>query len=104
MVWGLLLLAGIEEVIATVSMKYLDGWKKKWPIIVIVVGFSLSFYCLSTAMQTLPAGIAYAVWTGIGTIGITLADLFWFKEKINKFQAFSLLFILIGVIGMSLTS
>lgn len=104
MVWGLLLLAGLEEVIATISMKYVDGFKKKWPIIILIVGFSLSFYCLSTAMQSLPAGIAYAVWTGIGSIGITLADLLWFKEKINKYQIFSLLFILIGVIGMSLTS
>ncbi|MGE8207801.1 DMT family transporter [Heyndrickxia sp. NPDC080065] len=104
MAWGLLLLAGLEEVIATISMKYLDGFKKKWPIIILIVGFSLSFYCLSTAMQTLPAGVAYAVWTGIGSIGITLADLFWFKEKINKFQFLSLLFILIGVVGMSLTS
>lgn len=104
MSWAFLILSGIEEVIATVAMKYVDGRKKKWPIIVMVVGFFFSFYCLSKAMIELPAGVAYAVWTAVGTIGITLVSLFWFKEKLNKLQIFSLLFIVLGVAGLRFTA
>ncbi len=104
MVWGLLVLAGIEEVIATIAMKYMDGRRKKWPIFVMIIGFILSFYCLSEAMQVLPAGVAYAVWTGIGSVGITLVGILWFKEKFMFSQFISLGLILIGVIGLRMTS
>ncbi|MEH7108994.1 DMT family transporter [Bacillus sp. JJ1764] len=104
MVWVLLVLAGIEEVIATVAMKYMDGVKKKWPIIVMVCGFIFSFYCLSKAMRVLPAGVAYGIWTGIGCLGITTVGILWFKERFGIYQLISLGFILIGVIGLRLTS
>lgn len=76
MPWMFLVISGIEEVIAAIAMKYVDGTRKKWPIIVMVLGFGLSFFCLSKAMQALSAGVAYAVWTGIGSIGITAVSLF----------------------------
>ncbi|MBT2618870.1 MULTISPECIES: multidrug efflux SMR transporter [unclassified Bacillus (in: firmicutes)] len=104
MVWGLLLLAGVEEVIATIAMKYMDGTRKKWPIFVMTIGFILSFYCLSKAMQVLPAGVAYGVWTGIGSVGITLVGALWFKERFSSSQFISLGLILIGVIGLRMTS
>lgn len=104
MAWGLLVLAGIEEVIATIAMKYMDGTRKKWPIAVMIVGFIFSFFCLSMAMQRIPAGVAYAIWTGVGSIGITLAGLFWFKERFGYKQFLALAFILIGVIGLGMTS
>ncbi|MCY8620024.1 multidrug efflux SMR transporter, partial [Bacillus haynesii] len=78
--------------------------RKKWPIVVMVLGFGLSFFCLSKAMQVLSAGVAYAVWTGIGSIGITAVSLFWFKERIRAPQLISLGFIIVGVIGLRLTS
>lgn len=104
MIWGYLVLAGIEEVIATIAMKYLNGKRKAWPLVIMTAGFILSFYCLSKAMQVLPAGVAYAVWTGIGTVGITLAGIFWFKEKFTRTQLLSVSLILLGVIGLRLTS
>lgn len=104
MVWGLLFLAGIEEIIATVAMKYIDGTRKKWPITVMVIGFIFSFYCLSTAMRVVPAGVAYAVWTGVGSIGIALVGALWFKERLGFSQILSLGLILVGVIGLRLTS
>lgn len=87
MAWFLLFIAGIEEIIAAIAMKYIDGTKKKWPIIVMTAGFALSFYCLSQAMQVLPSGVAYAVWTGIGSIGVTAVSLIWFKERFSAFSA-----------------
>ncbi|WP_286230777.1 DMT family transporter [Neobacillus mesonae] len=104
MVWGLLVLAGLEEVVATIAMKYVNGTKKKLPLIVMTVGFIFSFYCLASAMQVLPAGVAYAVWTGIGSIGITLVGIFWFKEKLQFSQMISLFLILIGVIGLKMSA
>ncbi|MBT9248855.1 DMT family transporter [Bacillus halotolerans] len=104
MAWFLLFIAGIEEMIAAIAMKYIDGTKKKWPIIVMTAGFALSFYCLSQAMQVLPSGVAYAVWTGIGSIGVTAVSLIWFKERFQLSQLISLCLILAGVIGLRLTS
>ncbi|MEC1288793.1 multidrug efflux SMR transporter [Bacillus mojavensis] len=104
MAWFLLFIAGIEEIIAVIAMKYIDGTKKKWPILVMTAGFALSFYCLSQAMQILPSGVAYAVWTGIGSIGVTAVSLIWFKERFQLSQLISLCLILAGVIGLSLTS
>lgn len=62
------------------------------------------FYCLSQAMQVLPSGVAYAVWTGIGSIGVTAVSLIWFKERFQLSQLISLCLILAGVIGLRLTS
>jgi quaternary ammonium compound-resistance protein SugE len=104
MAWALLILAGIEEVIATIAMKYMDGLKKKGPLFVMVIGFIFSFYCLSHAMRILPAGVAYGVWTGIGSVGITLTGILWFKEKLGIYQLISLCFILIGVIGLKMAT
>ncbi|MEC1613653.1 DMT family transporter [Bacillus mojavensis] len=104
MAWFLLFIAGIEEIIAAIAMKYIDGTKKKWPILVMTAGFALSFYCLSQAMQILPSGVAYAVWTGIGSIGVTAVSLIWFKERFQLSQLISLCLILAGVIGLRLTS
>lgn len=104
MAWLLLCLAGVEEVIAAVAMKYIDGTRKKWPIIVMTLGFALSFYCLSKAMQVLPSGVAYAVWTGIGGIGVTAVSFVWFKERFRLSQLISLCLIIAGVIGLRLTS
>ncbi|RDZ12640.1 QacE family quaternary ammonium compound efflux SMR transporter [Priestia megaterium] len=104
MAWALLILAGIEEVIATIAMKHMDGFKKKGPLFVMIIGFAFSFYCLSSAMRVLPAGVAYGVWTGVGSVGITLTGILWFKEKLRAYQLISLCFILIGVIGLKMAS
>lgn len=104
MAWIFLVLAGIEEVVSVVAMQYIDGLKRKWPIVIMTFGFLLSFFCLSKAMQVLSPGIAYAVWTGIGSVGITLVGLIWFKEKYSAFQFVFLGFMIIGVLGLRLTA
>lgn len=103
MAWIWLVLAGIEEIIATIAMKYVDGFKRPAPILIMSIGFVFSFFCLSQAMQVLTPGVAYAVWAGVGTIGISAVGVFWFKEKLNPKQYVFLSFILVGVIGMRLT-
>ncbi len=104
MVWAMLILAGCEEIISTVMMKYVDGFRRKLPIIVMVLGFALSFYLLSKSMQVIPTGVAYAVWTGVGATGITLVDAIFFKEKFSRKQYAFLALVLIGVIGLRFTT
>lgn len=103
MAWIFILIAGLEEVVSVIAMKYIDGIKRKKPIAVMVLGFFLSFYLLSQAMQQIPAGIAYAVWSGIGTIGISMVGILRFKEKMNVQQMAFLSLILVGVFGLQLS-
>ena len=103
MAWIFILIAGLEEVVSVIAMKYVDGVKRKKPILVMVVGFFVSFYLLSQAMQQIPAGVAYAVWSGIGTIGISIVGILRFKEKMNAQQVAFLSLILVGVFGLQLS-
>ena len=103
MVWIFILLAGLEEVVSVIAMKSIDGLKRKKPIAVMVIGFFASFYLLSQAMQELPAGIVYAVWSGIGTIGISIVGILRFKERMNAKQVAFLSLILVGVFGLQLS-
>jgi len=104
MAWFFILLAGLEEVISVIAMKYVDGLKHKKPIAVMAIGFLVSFYLLAEAMQEIPAGIAYATWSGIGTIGIAIVGIIRFKEKMNALQLAFLSLILVGVIGLQLST
>ena len=104
MAWIYILLAGLEEVISVIAMKYVDGFKHKKPIAVMGVGFVASFYFLSQAMQEIAIGIAYAAWAGIGTIGIAIVGIMRFKEKMNILQFLFLSLILVGVVGLQLAS
>lgn len=102
MAWILLLIAGFEEVIAVSLLKYMHEFEKKWPMFVIVLGYALSFTCMAIAMKSITPGVAYAVWTGIGSVGITLVSYFWFKEKIHLPQLTCLALIVIGIVGLKL--
>ena len=104
MAWMLLVLAGLEEVIAVLAMKYVDGWKRKTPLAIMTIGFAFSIYCLTQAMQVIPTGVAYAVWAGIGSVGITMLGFVWFKEKLSKGQVVSLSILILSVIALRMTS
>ncbi|TCP30621.1 quaternary ammonium compound-resistance protein SugE [Scopulibacillus darangshiensis] len=104
MSWILLILAGLEEVVGVTAIKYIDGLKRKVPIIVIIAGFIFSFICLSQAMQSIPSGVAYVVWTGIGTLGVTLVDIIWFRQRFSMVQWLFLGCIIVGIVGMRFTA
>lgn len=104
MAWLLLIIAGLEEIISVIAMKYIDGFKRKTPLVIMALGLGLSFFCLTQAMIVIPSGVAYAVWAGVGAVGITLVSMFWFKEKYNRTQKVFLMFIVVGIIGLKLTT
>lgn len=80
------------EVIATTSMKALDGFNKPLPLVLVVVGYGVSLWLLSLVVKTIPIGIAYAVWAGLGIVLVSIAALFLYQQKLD----------LPAIIGMSL--
>lgn len=104
MSWGILFLAGIFEIFWAIGLKYSDGFTKLIPSIFTLIAMIISFYLLSLALKTLPIGTAYAVWVGIGTIGTVIAGIILFEETINFIRLLSILFILLGIIGLKFTT
>jgi quaternary ammonium compound-resistance protein SugE len=104
MSWGILFLAGIFEIFWAIGLKYSDGFTKLIPTIFTIITMILSFYLLSLALKTLPIGTAYAVWVGIGTVGTVIAGITLFGETINLIRLLSILFILLGIIGLKFTT
>ncbi len=104
MSWGILFLAGLFEIAWAVGLKYSDGFTKLTPSIFTIVTMIISFYLLSLALKSLPLGTAYAIWVGIGTIGTVIAGIFLFQESMNIIRIVSILFIILGIIGLKLTT
>jgi quaternary ammonium compound-resistance protein SugE len=102
MAWFYLLIAGILEVVWAVGMKYSEGWTKLYPSIFTIVSMIIGFYFLSLSVKTLPLGTAYAVWTGIGTIGTVIFGIIFFKEPFDLIKAICILLIVAGIVGLKL--
>lgn len=104
MSWLYLTIAGIFEVVWSTAMKYSEGFSNLLPTVVMVIGMFISFFFLSMATKTLPLGTAYAIWTGIGAAGAIIAGAFLFQEALSPSRIFFLALILIGILGLKLTS
>lgn len=104
MKWLVLVIAGIFEVCWAVGLKYSEGFTKLVPSVLTVIGMIASFYFLSVALKELPLGTAYAIWTGIGTIGTVILGVFLFKEPIDFVRLVCIGFIVAGIIGLKLVS
>jgi len=102
MVWVYLFVGGFFECVWAVSMKYSEGFTKLWPSIVTVLSMIASLWLLSLAMKSLPAGTAYAVWTGIGAVGVAVAGMLLFDEPRELIRILSILLIVAGVLGLRL--
>ena len=104
MSWTILFLAGIFEIFWAVGLKYSDGFTKLFPTIFTIVTMIISFYLLSLALKALPIGTAYAVWVGIGTVGTVIAGIMLIGESMTLIRVISILFILIGIVGLKFTT
>jgi quaternary ammonium compound-resistance protein SugE len=104
MAWIYLIIAGLFEVGFTTTLKLSDNFSNlKWSVGFFIC-ISLSFYFLNQAIQTIPLGTAYAVWTGIGAVGTVIVGICYFKEPSDFWRLF-FLFLLIGsIIGLKLVS
>lgn len=104
MSWGILFLAGIFEIFWAVGLKYSEGFTKLLPSFVTIITMIISFYLLSISLKTLPLGTAYAVWVGIGTVGTVIAGIILFGESMDLLRIISIIFILLGIIGLKITA
>ncbi len=101
--WFLLFSAGIAEVVFALSLKYNQGFSKLWPSIVTMLSGGCSFYLLILAIKTLPLGTAYAVWTGMGAIGVAVLGIILFKESADAYRLLSITLVIAGIVGLKLT-
>lgn len=104
MQWIYLMIAGIFEVVWSVSMKLSEGFTIMKFTIITVLGMILSFAFLAQATKSLPLGTAYAIWTGIGALGAVIVGIISFNESANPARLFFALVLLVGIIGLKLTS
>ena len=102
MTWLYLLIAGIFEIFWAVGIKYCDGLKITLPLILVIVSMGLSIIFLGLATKTIPMSIAYAVWTGIGIVGVFAYGLLILKDPISTNSIVFVGMILIGIIGLKL--
>lgn len=104
MAWIILIIAGVFEIGFTTCLKLSDNFSNtKWSI-AFAVCISMSFFLLNKAVQTIPLGTAYAVWTGIGAVGTVLVGIFFYKEPADFWRIF-FIFLLIGsIIGLKIVA
>ncbi len=101
--WILLFSAGCAEIIFALSLKYNEGFTKLWPSVVTMISGGGSFYLLMLSIKTLPLGTAYAVWTGMGAVGVAVLGILLFKESAELVRLASIMMIIIGIVGLKLT-
>ena len=102
MKWLMLLLAGMFKIVWAIAMKYSNGFSILTPSLITAITYILSAVFLAFALKNLPLGIAYVMWVGFGIIGTTILGVLLFQEKLTLLQIFSIILIVIGVIGLKL--
>jgi small multidrug resistance pump len=102
--WIYLLGAIAFEVAGTTAMKLSDGFTRTWPSVAMMVFYLLSLGALTLALKRFDMSMAYAIWSGVGTALITVVGLYLFKEPISLLKVGSIALIIVGVVGLHLSS
>ncbi len=104
MAWIYLLLAGLFEIGFAVGLKYTEGFTRLWPSVGTVTAAAISLWLLTQALKAIPLGTAYAIWTGIGALGVATLGIVLFSESASPARLLCIALIVGGVIGLKLTS
>ncbi|OEO30159.1 multidrug transporter [Devosia insulae DS-56] len=99
-----LAVAIVAEVIATTALRAADGFTQLWPSLISVVGYVVAFYFLSLTLRSMPVGIAYAIWSGVGIVLISLAGWVIYKQLLDLPALIGMGLIMAGVIVINLFS
>ena len=102
--WVFLLVAGLLEIVWSVSMKASQGFTKQDFTTITVIAACLSFWLLGLALRLLPVGTAYAVWTGIGAVGAAVLGIVFFGESLTIARIGCIALIVCGIVGLKLFS
>lgn len=100
----ILFFAILSEVIATSSLKLSNGFTKPIPSVVVVIGYSASFYLLSLALKAMPVGVAYAIWSGVGLILTVIAGMIIWRETLDWARVVGIVLILAGIVFINVVS
>ena len=100
MAWAVLVAAGLLEIVWATALKHTEGFTRLWPSVLAVSTALISFVLLSYAMKSLPVGTAYAVWVGIGAIGVAIAGIVALGENSSPQRLGFLALILVGIAGL----
>ncbi len=101
---GLLILSILAEVIATTTLKASDGFSRFWPSLIVIIGYAVSFWGLSQVVKTMPLGIAYAIWSGLGIVLVSIAAMFIYQQKLDLPAVIGMLLIIAGVLVINILS
>ncbi|WP_027080920.1 quaternary ammonium compound efflux SMR transporter SugE [Luteimonas mephitis] len=104
MAWIYLVLAGVFEIGFAIGLKYTEGFTRLWPSLVTAAAAATSLWLLTQALRTIPVGTAYAVWTGIGAIGVATLGIVLFSESASPARLACIALIIAGVVGLKLVS
>ncbi len=104
MAWIWLTLAGLLEVVWAIGLKYTDGFTRLGPSLITGAAMVASMYLLALAVRTIPIGTGYAVWTGIGAVGVAILGIILFNEPKDLLRIGSILLIVAGIVGLKLVS
>lgn len=104
MKWLYLSIAILAEVIGTSALKSAEGFTRLIPSVVVVIGYGLAFYFLSLTLKSIPVGIAYAIWSGVGIVLISLTGYFLYKQSLDLPAILGMSLIISGVIVLNLFS
>lgn len=99
-----LAIAIIAEVIGTTALKISEEFTKPIPSLIVVLGYGIAFYCLSLVLKTIPVGIAYAIWAGLGIVLIAMVGIVAFDQKLDLPAIVGMILIIAGVVVMNVFS
>ena len=104
MAWIYLVAAGLFEVVWALGLKHTEGWTRLWPSLGTLAAMAVSFWFLSQALRAIPIGTGYAIWTGIGAVGVAIFGILVFGESASPARLACIAMIVAGVVGLKLVS
>jgi len=104
MPWFYLFVAGIAEIGWAVGLKYTEGFSRPLPTVLTIAAMAFSLWMLGLALKELPIGTAYAIWTGIGTVGTAILGIFLFNDPATVLRLSCIALIVGGIVGLKLVS
>ncbi|ESH85142.1 Small multidrug resistance protein [Cupriavidus sp. H18C1] len=102
--WIYLAIAIVAEVIATTALKAAAGFTRPLPSLVVVTGYAIAFFCLSLTLRSVPIGIAYAIWSGVGIVLVSVAAWLLFGQRLDLPALLGIALIMAGVLVINLWS
>ena len=102
--WLFLSIAIISEVVATSALKASDGFSQFWPSLIVIAGYAAAFFFLSLTLRTIPVGVAYAIWSGVGIVLITVIGWLVLGQALDAPAIVGLALIIVGVVVLKVFS